>query len=137
MRKKGMITLLSFCITAGALSGCSGKSTDDSITNDTTVITTAEQIVDDSEGEATQSDADTDVEKADFGFLYGVPIKVQITGKQFDVCVSTHTDEAGNEWEDRSAKIDVIDTGSCYRLNVASVEYDLKVLRTDFDTFMQ
>lgn len=136
MRKKIIITLLFFVITAGILAGCEENRADSSNTKDTTEITTKESLADGSEEETIQSDADTDVETVDFSFLYGAPVKIQITGKQYDVNVSTFTDGT-NELENRSVKIDVIDTGSSYRLNVASVEYDLKVLRTNFDTFIQ
>lgn len=49
MRKKGIITLLTFCITASMLNGCTTKETKSSTTKNNTEITTEGQITDGSE----------------------------------------------------------------------------------------
>lgn len=55
MRKKGIITLLTFCITASMLSGCTTKKTESSTTKDNTEITTEGQITDGSEDATIQN----------------------------------------------------------------------------------
>lgn len=148
MRRKGIVILVSLSVMASMLCGCAIKEKKSSTANENTETTTTEQVTEISEEETIQAEeeaiwqeevtqTEAEAETVDFSYLYGAPVKVNITVKQVNADVSTYTDEAGNEWEDRRSKVDIIDTGSGYRLNVDSVAYDLKVSRDEFDEFIQ
>ena len=78
--------------------------------------------------EKTETEVSEDKTPADLSFLYGAPNMVTIWGY-----TDSHTNEDGLNLID----IDVVDTGSCYRLGLGSVNYSLGINSDVFDEFMR